>query len=191
MCFLSAKSVGGAAQPPPEPHLNCPCSEGQEGGGVEGVRRLIPAAAAAQVSLRAGLRGWRGALWLQHAGVGEYEAGGAGCGCWGGGCHHRGVEAVTIAEDPTNSPKADRLNDRALGLAVHVVFLWFLLYHNGVDGASGTQIVAHGQGERGTLLLVVAPLVAIIRGQLAHGVVGHQHELQIVLLLLQCLYLFL
>ena len=176
-----------------------PRSEGQEGGRVEGVWRLVTAAAAAPMGLGAGLGGGWGAFRLQHIRVGEYEAWGVGRGCRGGRCHDRRVQAVSIrAVHPTaDTPaaQADGLDDRALGLSHPILgVLRLLLHYHLVHLSPGSQVWAHSQGQGGALLLVLlvpGRLVALLHGELAHRIVCNQHELQLVFLLLQALDLLL
>lgn len=150
------------------------------------------------MGLGAGLGGGRGALGFQHARVGEYEAGRVGRGGRGGRPHHRRVQAVSIcaihASADDASAQADGLDDGALGL-VHMVVRLLLHYHV-IVMSPGAHVGAHGQREGGALLVMRVLLmprrrVAIVDGDLAHGVVGDQHELQLVLLLLQALDLLL
>ena len=84
------------------------------------------------MGLGARLGGRRGALGLQHAGVGEDEAGDIGRGSGGGRRHHRRVEAVSLgAVHPGHAAaQADGLDDGALGLAQSLVFVLGLLLHH-------------------------------------------------------------
>lgn len=161
-------------------------SERQERGWVEGVGGLVAAAAAAPVGFGAGLRRGRGALGLHHVGIGEYEVLGVWRGCRGGRHHHRRIEAVSVrAVHPTAdaaASQADGLNDRALRLAHILLYvLGLLLHHHLVHLCTRVQAGAHGELQRVALLLllvvVAGLLMALVDGQLAHGVVGDQHEL--------------
>lgn len=173
-----------------------PRSEGQEGRWVEGVWGLVAAAAAAPVGLGAGLRRGRGAFGLHHVGVGEYEVWSIWCGSRSRCCHHWSVQAVSIwAVHPATDAAASQTNgldDWALKLAhIFVSVLGLLLHHHLVHLSPCAHVGAHGEWERITLLLLPGWLVALVDGQLAHGIVGNKHELQLVFLLLQGLDLFL
>lgn len=152
------------------------------------------------MGLGAGLGGGRRALRLHHAGVGEYEVGGVGSGGWSGCGNHRSVQAVSVrAVHPTTDPQADGFDDRALAFVL-VVVIRLLFHHHRVHGVTVVHSGSHGQRQRATLLLLglvllllVVPrlMVAIFHGKLANGIVGDQHELQLVFLLLQSLNLLL
>lgn len=135
------------------------------------------------MSFGAGLGRGERRLLIQDVGVGEHQVGGARSDGWCRGHHDGSVECLLPIKTSSN---ADGLNDRPLGFVKDQRGRWdlflhgLLLHHHRSARSSPNALEAAGWW---------AP--ALLRADFAHRAVSHQHELQLLLLLLELSDLFL